>query len=164
MINFRMTRVSLGVSASYFIVNMCVKQNAIDHAADNPLAFEAINESFYVDDSLTGADTVQEAVRLQKELNSVFSCAGFLLGKWNTCDSMILQHVPPELRDACGIQEIHEADVYNKRLGIEWNAHGDYSILQLELCHNFTSYPSASWCLMSQKPLMSWAASHLLLS
>ena len=59
-----MTRVTFGVSASSFIANMCVKQNALDHAAHYPLAFKAVNESFYVDDGHTGADTVQGAVRL----------------------------------------------------------------------------------------------------
>ena len=124
--DFRMTRITFGVSASSFIANMCVKQNAIDHAADYPLAFKAVIESFYVDDGLGGADTVQGAVRLQRELQSLFSCAGFLLWKWNSSDSMVLQHIPSELRDACATQEIHEADVYTKTLGIEWNAHGDY--------------------------------------
>jgi len=105
---------------------MCVKQNSIEHAADYPLAAKAVNESFYVDDGLTGADTVQGAVRLQRELQSLFSRAGFLLRKWNTSDSTVLQHIPSELRDTCAVQEINEADVYTKTLGMEWSAHGDY--------------------------------------
>ena len=51
---------------------MCVKQNAIDHDADYLLAFKVVNESYYVDDGLTEADTVQGAVKLQKEMQSLF--------------------------------------------------------------------------------------------
>ena len=43
---------------------MCVKQNALDFAMDFPLAFDAVKDNFYVDNGLTGADSVEEAVRL----------------------------------------------------------------------------------------------------
>ncbi len=50
--DYRMTRVTFGVSASSFAANMCVKQNAIDCAGKYPLAAKAVEESFYVDDGL----------------------------------------------------------------------------------------------------------------
>ncbi len=46
-------RMTFGVSASSFAANMTVKQNAIDHATNYPLAANAVNCSFYVDDGLT---------------------------------------------------------------------------------------------------------------
>ena len=52
--DFRMTRVTFGVSASSFIANMCIKQNAQDHALAFPLAAKAVEDSFYVDNGLTG--------------------------------------------------------------------------------------------------------------
>ena len=59
-----MTRVTLGISASSFAANMAIKQNACDFALKYPLAFNAVNESFYVDDGLSGADSVEEAVKM----------------------------------------------------------------------------------------------------
>ena len=81
---FRMTRVTFGVSASSFIANMCIKQNALNHASQYPLAAKAVNEVFYVDDGVTGVDSVKEAITLQHELHNLFSLAGFLLRKWNS--------------------------------------------------------------------------------
>ena len=52
--------------ASSFAANMAVKQNALDFAMEYPLASKAVKENFYVNDGLTGADTVEEAVDLQK--------------------------------------------------------------------------------------------------
>ena len=78
---YRMTRVAFGVSASLFTANMCVKQNSLDYAADFPLAARAVDESFYVDDGLTGADSTEAAIRLHKELQSLFSRAGFFAAK-----------------------------------------------------------------------------------
>ena len=47
---------------------MSVKQNAIDHAQEYPLGASAVHESFYVDDGLVGANSLEEAVRLQEQL------------------------------------------------------------------------------------------------
>ena len=68
LIDYRMTRVTFGVSASSFAANMSIKQNALDHGSKYPLAARAVNESFYVDDGLTGADSIDEAIELQKQL------------------------------------------------------------------------------------------------
>ena len=43
--DYHMTRVTFGVSASSFIANMCVKQNALDHASKYPLAKKVVDES-----------------------------------------------------------------------------------------------------------------------
>ena len=63
-----MTRVTFGVSASSFTANMSVKQNALNFAMDYPLAVDAVNRAFYVDDGLTGADSTEEAIELQRQL------------------------------------------------------------------------------------------------
>ena len=52
--DYRMTRITFGVSASSFIANMCVKQNAEDHIHKYPEAALAVRRSFYVDDGLVG--------------------------------------------------------------------------------------------------------------
>ena len=56
--DYRMTRVTFGVSASSFAANMAVKQNALDFATDFPNAVKVIDQSFYVDDCLAGADSI----------------------------------------------------------------------------------------------------------
>ena len=65
--DYRMTRATFGISASLFAANMAVKQNARVFALKYPLAFNAVNESFYVDDGLSGADSVEEAVKMRSQ-------------------------------------------------------------------------------------------------
>ena len=72
LIDYRMTRVTFGVSASSFAANMAVKQNAADLVHKFPLAAKAVEKSFYVDDGLTGADDVQTASLLQRQLQELF--------------------------------------------------------------------------------------------
>ena len=43
--DFRMTRVTFGVSSSSFVANMAVKQNATDFAHEYPLATKTVNEA-----------------------------------------------------------------------------------------------------------------------
>ena len=123
--DYRMTRVTFGVCASSFAANMCVKQNALDHAHQYPLAVRAVEESFYVDDALTRADSREEAIQLQKQLQDLFTCGGFLLRKWNSSDPSILDHIPPELRDCREVHNISDADQQTKTLCFLWNTQFD---------------------------------------
>ena len=66
--DYRMTRVTFGVAASSFAANMSIKQNALDFAHEFSLAAKAVDKLFYVDDCLTGKDTVEEAIELQTQL------------------------------------------------------------------------------------------------
>ena len=139
--DYRMTRVTFGVSASSFAANMAVKQNALDFAMEFPNAAKVVDKSFYVDDCLTGADSITEAVALQTQLHSLFSKGGFLLRKWNSSEVEVLKHIPTDLKDASAVQSLPSPDEYTKTLGIEWNAGVDHfrlSIAKLPPLDNIT--------------------------
>ena len=74
------------------------------------------------DDGLTGTDSVEEAVRLQLQLQGLFAEGNFILRKWNSSDPRVLQHIPPELKNSQPSYDIPDPDEYTKALGIEWNA------------------------------------------
>ena len=120
-----MTRVTFGVSSS-FAANMALKKNAIDIATEFPSAAEVVDKSFYVDDCLTGANSIPEATSLQVELNSLFSKGEFPLRKWNSSELEVLRKIPPELKDTSATQSLPSVDEYTKTLGIEWNTGMDH--------------------------------------
>ena len=122
----RMTRVTFGVSASPFAANMAVRQNAIDNASEFPLAVKAVFNSFYVDDGLIGADSKEEAIVLQQQLQGLFAKGGFLLRKWNSNAASVIQTLPPELQDSRSILSITESQGYTKTLGVEWHSKLDH--------------------------------------
>ena len=126
--DYRMTRVTFGISASSFAANMAVKQNALDFVLKYPLAAKIVDESFYVDDALTGADTVEEAIETQTQLQGLFSQAGFLLLKWpwNSNESTVLQHISPDLLESNSTHVISDPEEYTKTLGLEWNTSMDH--------------------------------------
>ena len=72
-----MTRVTFGVSASPYLAVRTLQQAAADHEKDHPTASQHILRSFYVDDLLAGAETVEQAVELYSSLRAVLSKGGF---------------------------------------------------------------------------------------
>ena len=110
--DYRMTRLTFGVSASSFIANMCVKQNAIDFGSQYPKPAKQVETSFHVDDYLGGADSWQEAIQL--------------LRKWSCSDRCVLESIPIDLRDSQATVILSHSDQYTKTLGIEWNALYDH--------------------------------------
>ena len=123
---YRMTRATFGVSASCFAANMAVKRNAVELTGKYPLAADAVHKSFYVDDGLTGANDVESAITLQRQLQDLFLHGGFILRKWNSSESLVLQAIFPDL---CESKEVHsisssEQD-YIKTLSLEWNTTTD---------------------------------------
>ena len=72
-----------------------------------------------------GADSVEEAVHLQKQLHLLFSGAKFTLRKWKTNEPDVLAHVAPEVKDQQPSQEIKGVEIFTKVLGLEWDAELD---------------------------------------
>ena len=104
---------------------MSIKQNAFELASQYPLAAKAVTEDFYVDDGFTGADSVEEAITLQCQLQEMFQKGGFLLRKWNSSCPQVVENLPPELKGVTSSLTIPDIDTYTKTLGIEWNAVAD---------------------------------------
>lgn len=77
--DYRMTRATFGVSASCFAANTSMKRNAQDFAHLYPRAAEVVNESFYVDDELTGANDIATAISLKQEIQDLFWKGEFIL-------------------------------------------------------------------------------------
>ena len=85
------------------------------------MASEAVQKSFYIDDGLTDADDIKTVVALQDQLQDLFSHGGFLLRKWNSSDSSVLQAIPPDLRESKEVHPISDTNDYS----VEWNTKTD---------------------------------------
>ena len=59
-----MTSPKFSVCASTFPANMALRKNALDNQQKFPQAAKATLESFYVDDGLIGADSVENTIYL----------------------------------------------------------------------------------------------------
>ena len=76
---WRMKCLTFGVTSSPFLATQVLRQVAEDYQQDFPIAAESIRTEFYVDDVLTGANTINEAKIIREELNSLLFKAGMKL-------------------------------------------------------------------------------------
>ena len=125
--DYRMTRVTFGVSASPYLAVRTLQQAATDHGEGHPAAVDHILNSFYVDDLLAGADTPEEATSLYQELREILAKAGFNLCKWRSNSDIVLSSIPSDLQESMPVKEMAEshATPYPKALGLEWNSRLD---------------------------------------
>ena len=61
-----MTRAMFDISAPFFSAKMVLKQNAMELTGTYPLAASVTHELFYIDDTVTGADSIESAIALQR--------------------------------------------------------------------------------------------------
>ena len=151
-----MTCVTFNVSASNFAANMSICHNAIQLALKYPQVVHVVKNSFYVDDGLTGADTIAEANTLQQQLQSAFAKGGFHLCKWNSSDPKVLNQIPPELRDTKSTHGISYFDGFTKALGLEWNVTDVYFHLTVAEWLLLNLSLNVYWSQTLPKRLMSW--------
>ncbi|XP_065094522.1 uncharacterized protein LOC135715039 [Ochlerotatus camptorhynchus] len=69
---------------------------AMDEGDRYPLAVAAITEDTYMDDVITGCDTLEEAKKLQIQLEGMTSSGGFRLRKWASNCAEVLYGIPEE--------------------------------------------------------------------
>ena len=117
---FRMTRVTYGVaSSSYHYIRSLVECANLKRVS--PEAQILMKRDFYVDDILTGANSVEEAKKLQSDLFQALKQAKFDLRKWTCSEASLVLSLPPKCREANDNSEFLENNHTIKTLWIVWN-------------------------------------------
>ena len=121
ILDCRMKRLTFGVTSSPYLASQVLHQMAQDHGAEHPKAAQLIAQSFYVDDVLTGADNVKDAIQLRQELNQLLAKGCMILRKWRTNSPELKSSIPEELQDQKALPIQPEEKDYAKALGIHWD-------------------------------------------
>ena len=80
----RFTRALFGLGPSPFLLGGVIQQHLENHRAEDPKCIEEIERSLYVDDLISGGQTVTEARRVKGGVTEIFSKAHFTLHKWHS--------------------------------------------------------------------------------
>ncbi|XP_008183417.1 uncharacterized protein LOC103309546 [Acyrthosiphon pisum] len=103
-----------------------VRELAIVDGATWPLAASVLLNDTFVDDVLTGANTIEDALECQSQLINLCAMAQFKLRKWASNNSQILQTVAEE---ECAISPSVLLDTSEQSdlrvLGLKWNPLAD---------------------------------------
>lgn len=111
--------VTYGTAAASYLATKSLQQLASCERENYPLASKVTLTDFYVDDIMTGCNTIEEALELQCELVEMLQSGGMELRKWSANNNKILQAVPVEYRE--GKLEIgFDSEEPVKTLGLYW--------------------------------------------
>lgn len=123
---YELRTVTYGVSSSPFLAIRTLQQLAADHGATWPRAAEVIRHDVFMDDVITGAPSIEQALQLQDELTQLLQCAQFKLHKWTSNSPAFLKHLPSEHVQVpkSFSEETNQATL--KILGVQWDPVGDF--------------------------------------
>ncbi|XP_040151923.1 uncharacterized protein LOC120893847 [Anopheles arabiensis] len=129
---FELQTVTYGTASAPFLATRTLKQIALDHKEEYPLAMNAVMNDFYVDDLLTGTDDLSEAIVIQRQISDMLNSAGFTLKKWASNRSEALKNVPSE---DVAVQLSHEwkSSKQVSTLGIVWEPATDTLRFRIEI-------------------------------
>ena len=116
-----MTRLTFGITSSPYLAMQVLRQVAQDHGKEFPRAAHIVGTTFYVDDCLTGAKTVEVAAEIREELNGLLDCAKMTLRKWRSNSDELLGTIPEALKEAGNLHLTTNPTECPKALGIYWN-------------------------------------------
>ncbi|XP_070141766.1 uncharacterized protein [Drosophila kikkawai] len=122
---YRLKTVTYGTTSAPFLATKCLDYLAEKTVKNLPLGASVLKHDFYVDDCLTGANSIPEAVQIQQELNKILVPAGFKLRKWCSNNGEVLAQIPKE--DIVNHVKLDETlQHYSvKTLGLIWVPHKD---------------------------------------
>ena len=95
---YQLNTVTYGTSAAPYLATRCLKKLAEDNQTEFPRAAQALSQEFYVDDLLSGATTLNEAIQLQQQLTTLLETAGFTLRKWASNSQEFLNTISDEYK------------------------------------------------------------------
>ncbi|GFW09786.1 integrase catalytic domain-containing protein [Trichonephila clavipes] len=113
---FELSTVTYGTTSAPFLATRTLKQLALDEAGNFPLGSSVVMRDMYIDDVLTGAETLLEAKELKNQLINIFAKGGMVLHKWCGNNSELIE--VSENYDFSDSSEI-------KVLGVYWNPKHD---------------------------------------
>ncbi|XP_057320153.1 uncharacterized protein LOC130664283 [Microplitis mediator] len=141
---FELQRVIFGVPAAPFLATHTVNQLADDKVHNFPRASKILKRDFYVDNHLTGTNSLAEILQLRDEIIQLVRKGGFGLRQWASHHQRTLDNFDEKTLDLdCAIND----DPITKTLGVVWNSRTDsfiYTVNPIDPSRKITKHPILS--------------------
>ncbi|GFR03492.1 retrovirus-related Pol polyprotein from transposon 17.6 [Trichonephila clavata] len=122
--DLRLTSIAYGTASAPYLAIKCLQQLALNESNNFPLASKAALKDFYVDDLMSGANSLSEALELQNQWTQMLSSAGLVLRKWASNRNELLNSIDSDMRLSTTSLNIDNDDTV-KTLGILWHPASD---------------------------------------
>ncbi|GBM25729.1 hypothetical protein AVEN_265228-1 [Araneus ventricosus] len=125
---YQLNTVTYGTVSAPYLAMRTLKQISIDEGKNFPIAASVLCNDFYMDDVLSGANTLEAAKTLQHQLIDILKTAQMSLHKWCGNTSELIPTTENEY-DFSSTDEI-------KTLGIAWKARTDCFTFKVKVEQN----------------------------
>ncbi|XP_021964268.1 uncharacterized protein LOC110859615 [Folsomia candida] len=115
--HYKLLTITYGTAAGPYLATRVLSELA--KQVDFPIASPVLQEDFYMDDLLSGADTEENAVKLQHEIIELLKRCGMSIRKFTSNSEKALMSIPEDLGETKSLTFDKDATV--KTLGIYWN-------------------------------------------
>ncbi|XP_071057590.1 uncharacterized protein [Onthophagus taurus] len=85
---YELTTITYGTASASYLATRCLKQLGLE--SSDPVIANVIKNHFYVDDLLTGADSVEKVMYIIDGVSLTLNAGGFKLHKWVSNNPAIL--------------------------------------------------------------------------
>ncbi|XP_013193342.2 uncharacterized protein LOC106137125 [Amyelois transitella] len=130
--DFRLCTVTFGTASAPYLAIKTFMKIAEEEGAMYPDVSRIIREDTYVDDIMSGMDTVDQAIQVSKDLIKVLQRGGFELQKWASNNADFLKSLNAE-QITTKVNLDMKLDGMIKALGLSWNIGNDEFQYQLQL-------------------------------
>ena len=123
---YRFTRALFGLVQSPFLLGGTIEMHLDAWKETHPEAVAEIQRSLYVDDVITGMNTVEETKKLMETTIGVFKDAQFILHKWHSnAAELEKSSASDEQQQTFAKEQLGVKDDETKLLGLKWNKSQD---------------------------------------
>ncbi|XP_028416894.1 uncharacterized protein LOC114541114 [Dendronephthya gigantea] len=166
---YRFCRVVFGVNASPFLLNATLRHHLTKYNEIDAAFVRKLQESFYVDDLVSGESTVEKTFELYDKAKTRMAQGGFRLRKWLTNSEVLRSKLEIHEKDqGSSEQSINDQETYarlslgavggeskgHKVLGQVWDNHKDELKFEIskEVCNSKTGWDDS----FKEEPLRKW--------
>lgn len=143
---YRLNTVTYGTTPASFMTTKCLDQLARENEVLFPYAAKTIRRDFYMDDIMTGGDSEEECLKLQRDITNILNSAKFPLRKWCSNSITILEKIERFNDDPLFVLNLGDHDTV-KSLGLCWKPVAD--VFKFNLVNNKTEAMITKRALLS---------------
>nr|XP_049699691.1 uncharacterized protein LOC110382053 [Helicoverpa armigera] len=138
--HFRLLRVTFGTACAPYLAVKTLQRLADEEQARYPTASSITKKDYYMDDLLTGCETLQEAKHIYNEMNKLMNSGGFELQKFSSNNQDLLTYIGEDNNSDNDSLKLKSTPIM-KILGLKWHRNLDcfqYSVDLPEVKHPIT--------------------------
>ena len=115
----KLNTVTYGTKPASFLAIHAMHQLAADEQTQHPLGVKIIRQDFYVDDLISGGNSIDEVVSIRTDVTALLLKGEFAIRKWCSNEPEILQGIP---HDQCEqFLKFNDGTDVIKTLGLVWD-------------------------------------------